>query len=550
MLGVPFRLVALVLANLFRLLQNGLRLLRRRPRWVRLALRQPLPARSVRIPPFRRRGPSLAGLADVCRDLGADAHVEGVIFELHALGGGWAQAQTLRGILGRLRAAGKRVIVHLSSPSVRHYYVACAADKVAMDESGFLDLRGLAAEVTFLGTALGKLGLEPELAYRGAYKSFAETLMRSDMSPAHHEALDAVLDRIQEELVTALAAARKVSPERAAELLTGGPYPAARALELGLVDGVGYADEVTDGKVFPVEAWLRARPRPWVRFPLHRRRRRLLVLPLHGSIVGGEGGAGRTLGSDAAERALDAATRDGSVTAVVLHVDSRGGSAPASDKIWHAVKRLAAAKPVIAYLDEVAASGGYYLALGATKIVAQPGTLTGSIGVVAGKVTIAGLYEKLGLRSVVLQRGPAAAMDLATRRYSDDEKARLTAEIDAIYAQFVRRVVDGRKLTPEAAEAVAQGRVWIGADAHARGLVDELGDVDAARALAEKLAKLRPEKTVEGALHPRHRSLFARMAAVEPGLEELAPVTALADLLALAGAGERTLLLAPRITID
>jgi len=540
-LGAPFRLLALVLANLFRLLQNGLRRLRRRPRWVRLVLRQPLPARPMRIPPFRRRGPSLAGLSDLCRDLAADAHVEGVVVELHALGGGWAHAQTLRGLLARLRSAGKRVIVHLSSPSTRHYYVACAADKIAMDESGFLDLRGLAAEVTFFGGALGKVGLEPELGYRGAYKSFAETLMRSDMSAAHREALDAVLDRIEEELVAALAA-RNLPRERAALLLAGGPYTGARALELGLVDAVGYADEVTQGNVVPVEAWLRARPRPWVRFPLHRGRRRLLVLPLHGNIVGGEGGAGRTLGSDAAERALEAATRDGGVTAVVLHVDSRGGSAPASDKIWHAVKRLAAAKPVVAYLDEVAASGGYYLALGATKIVAQPATLTGSIGVVAGKVSIAGLYEKLGLVSVVLQRGPAAAMDLATRPYSDDEKGRLAAEIDAIYAQFVRRVVDGRKLAPEAAEAAAQGRVWIGADAHARGLVDELGDVDAARALAEKLARVRPEKTVEGAVQPRRRSLLTRMVAVEPGL--LGPV---ADLFALAG--ERALLLAPWISV-
>src|SRR5262249_47257433 len=154
-----------------------------------------------------------------------------------------------------------------------------------------------------------------------------------------------------------------------------------------------------------------------------------------------------------------------------------------------------------------------------------------------------GLYEKLGLASVVLQRGAAAAMDIATHRYSDDEKGRLAAEIDAIYGQFVRRVANRRKLTPEAAEAVAQGRVWIGADAHARGLVDELGDVDAAQALAEKLARVKPEKIVDSALQPRRRSLLTRMIAAEPGL--LGPV---AEVLALAG--ERTLLLAPWISVD
>src|SRR5215470_14342711 len=188
-LGLPIRLCLLVLANLVRLLQNLARLPRRRPAWVRISLKVPLPARPPRLGPFRRRSPSLAALTETTSELAADPRVEGVVIDLHALGGGWVQAQNLRALIADLRAKGKRVVCHLTSPNLRAYFVACAADQIFMDESGFLGLRGLAAEAMFLGGALGKAGVEPQLAYRGPYKSFAETLMKDDMSAAHREAL-------------------------------------------------------------------------------------------------------------------------------------------------------------------------------------------------------------------------------------------------------------------------------------------------------------------------------------------------------------------------
>jgi protease-4 len=276
-----------------------------------------------------------------------------------------------------------------------------------------------------------------------------------------------------------------------------------------------------------VSAWLRWQLRP-LRVPRWRRRQpRVRIVALHGSIVSGEGNEWprSQLGADAAMRALAAARKDPGVGAVVLHVDSPGGSAPASDLIWREVVRLKAAKPVVAYFDDVAASGGYYLACAAHKIVAQPGTLTGSIGVVAGKMNLGGLFERVGVRTEVLTRGPAAAMLSPARGFNDEERRRLEAEVDAVYQQFLHKVAAGRGRSVDDIHAVAQGRVWTGTDAHARGLVDELGGIDAAVRLARELARLPapspsapPGFGVEDVrVAPRRRGLAGRFLPAAPG---------------------------------
>ncbi len=509
----------------------------RRPRWVVVTVKDPLPARPQgRRGWFAGPGPvSLAQLEVLVARLARDAHVQGVAFRLEAVPGGWARLATLRGVLARLRGAGKRVVVHLSSPSMREYLVATAGDTIVIDESGPLALIGIAAQASFFGGALAKVGARAEVAYRGKYKSFAETFAREDMSPAHREAMDAILDGLDAEARTMIASGRGVDAARAGELLTGGPFMPADAVSAGLADGVAYLDQLGAWldehkpagaarvpKDLPdVGAWLRWAYRPLrIPHPFRKRQRRVRVLSLHGSIVGGEGRGWprEQLGSDAAIRALDAARRDPRVAAVVLHVDSPGGSAPASDLIWRAVVRLREQKPVVACFDDVAASGGYYLACAAHKIVAQPGTLTGSIGVVAGKMNLGGLLERLGVHTETLTRGPAAAMFSATRGFSDEERRRLEAEIEALYQQFVRKVAAGRGRSVEAIDLVAQGRVWTGADAHVHGLVDALGGVDTAIGLARELAELPqpapgslPSEGVEDArVAPRRRGLASR----------------------------------------
>ena len=534
MLRAAFRLLFLnLLLNLLLLPFALASAMRRRPRWVRLDVKEPLPARPARV--GFRRGPSVASLSKTIGELAADPTLEGVMVALGPLGGGWAKAETLRGLLHRLVEKGKRVVVHLSSPGLHEYYVATAAHTIVVDESGPLGLLGLAAEVTFFGGALPKIGAEAQAEYRGPYKSFAESFLRKDMSPAHREAIDAILDDLQADLVSAIAAGRHVDAERAAALLTGGPYVAAAARDAGLVDRIAYRDELEeDLGAKPSRRRIRLR---WRRL---RPARTIRVLALHGSIVPGEGGGlpRRALAADAAARAIAAARKDPRVAAVVLHLDSRGGSAAASDLIWHEVARCGASKPVVAYLDDVAASGGYYIACAAARIVAQPGTLTGSIGVVAGKIALQGLYQRLGLSSVILTRGEVAAMNHVSRPYSAEERRRLAAEVDALYRQFVGRVAAGRGLSPAEAEAVAGGRVWSGKAAHARRLVDVLGDVDDAIRAAETLVR-RPGEHLEiedVAVAPRRR-----------GILSLLP-NALQDLIVFGG--ERALFLAPEISVD
>jgi protease-4 len=550
-LGALFRLLFLdLLGNLVLLLLDLPRWLRRRPRWVELTLKEPLPERPPRGGRLfgRRPSPSIEGLCRALEDLGKDPRLAGVVVRIESLDGGWARLQAVRGALLRFREGGKRLVAHLSSPGLREVVAASAADTVLVDESGPLGLHGLKAEVTYFTGALAKAGVTAEAEARGPYKTFAEPFVREEMSPELRETLDRLLDGFHGEAVAALAAGRKVTPARAAELLEGGPWMPADAEKAGLVDGVCYRDEIEGRlgdqvKLASLAAWRGSRlrfPRWW---PL-RRRRRVRVISLHGGIVGGEGmdGPRRLLGAEAARRTLEAARKDRGVASVVLHVDSRGGGAAASDLIWREVVRLAREKPVVACFGDVAASGGYYLACGATRIVAQPTTVTGSIGVVSAKPSLAGAYRKLGLKTEILARGEAAAMDTLSRGWSTEERRRMAAELDALYAQFVRKVAEGRRLEPAAAEAVARGRVWTGADAHARGLVDELGDAQTAIARARELARKREGERLEVEdAHPvpRRRGLLSRLLAAElpEPLGEIVETSAFAR--------ERLLFLAP-----
>jgi protease IV len=524
-LGALFRLVLVnLLGNILRLLANGPRLIRsrRRPAWAQILIKGPLPARAPHRSWLRRRRPSLEGLARAFEELGKDEHLVGVVLGLHHMSGGWARAQSLRGLVARLRARGKRVVVHLSGATLREYYAACGADAVVADESAPLSLTGMAAETTFFAGALRKAGVEAQVEYRGSYKSFAETFTREDMSAAHREAVEAILDRLDSEVVAAVAEGRKLERGVAAARMTGGPYPADEAQRLGLLDGVHYFDDLPAylGTARPpatVPEWRRRRLVPLRWKPLFPRRR-VRVIDLSGAIVPGEGsGLGRpTLGAEPAVRALEAARKNRRVAAVVMHVNSRGGSAVASDLIWRKASLLAKDKPVIAYLDDVAASGGYYISCAATKIVAQPATLTGSIGVVAGKLSLEALWGRLGLRTAILSRGEAAAMHHPSRGYTPEQRRRLAGEVEALYAQFVRKVAAGRKLDAAAAEAAAQGRVWTGADARERGLVDEMGDAEAAVELARTLGRRHPAETLEvenAHLAPRRSTLLYRLLA-------------------------------------
>ncbi len=340
----------------------------------------------------------------------------------------------------------------------------------------------------------------------------AETFTASEMSPANREALEAIADTIDGELLGALVEGRRIDRARARALVDGGPYLAAEARAGGLLDGVLYRDQVAahlgvegqgrqsgllqgptgkEARTMEAASWLRTRPR-WLRLGMPRRK--VAVLTLGGTIVPGEGASmlQETCGATPSVRALDRLREDHRVAAVVLHVDSRGGSSAASDLIWRGVARLGAAKPVVAYFGDVAASGGYYIAVPCAWIVAQRATLTGSIGVIAGKMSLERLLGRLGVGTGLITRGRAAAMNSVRRRYDDAERERLRAEIAGVYRQFVEKVAAGRKRTTDAIDAVAQGRVWTGEAAAERGLVDALGAIGEAVRAAEERARRKP----------------------------------------------------------
>ncbi len=483
---------------------NALALSRGRPVYVLVDLSGEYPEYRPRTPWWVRRRPeSLEDLRGRLRVLAADPAVAGLVVTVSDLRAGLATVQSLRRALAGVRAAGKRVIAYLPEASTHIYYTASVADAVIMPESGTLNLVGLALEATFLGDALARLGVTGEFEQIAEYKTAVEPLVREAMPAPMREALNAVLDSVYDDMTARIAEARRLTPADLRRAVCDAPLPARAARDAGLIDATLYEDELPDylaeGNRVPALV-------PWglVRRRLRRPLRRLGAAPaigvitVRGPIHMGESrvrplslplpfGAGETAGHATVIRAIRAAEHDRRFGAIVLAVDSPGGSALASDLIWRAVARANRVKPVVAFLGNVAASGGYYVAAAARRIVCLPGTLTGSIGVIGGKFNIRHLAERAGVHRELLARGEAAALFSPFMPFSAADRRRLRALMEDIYERFVARVAEGRALAPEAVRAVARGRVWTGRQAHGHGLVDQLGDftdaLDAAKHL-------------------------------------------------------------------
>ena len=428
-----------------------------------------------------------------------DDNVRGIVLQLDQIAFSFAQLEEVRATVLRAKANGKSVVAYLNrSTGNAAYLLATAADEIYLHPATGLDLIGLSAELLFLRETLDIVGVEPQVASRGRFKSAPETFTRTGSSPANREQTDALLDDLSGAWAQGIADGRGKELERMWELIDGGPYTAAEALELGLVDGLVYPDELedrldeafTEDHELTDEYGLQDESSGW------KPAREIAVVRVTGTIVTGDSstpglfGGGFTAGSDSISRQLRKARRTDSVKAVVLRVDSPGGSSFASDDIWRAVEQLKEAdKPVVVSMGGTAASGGYYVSAGADRILANPSTITGSIGVYAGPIpSLAGLFEKLGVHSEVYTRGRRAAMWSLSKPLDEQEFAALDRLVGETYSQFKQRVSDGRDMDLEAVEVVAQGRVWSGQAALDNGLVDELGGfleaIDAAREAA------------------------------------------------------------------
>jgi protease-4 len=473
-----------------------------------------------------------------------DANVRALYLEINGLGVGWGKLHELRHAVADFRAAGKKAFAYLESGDAKDYLLALACDEVCQPEAGWLMLTGLRAEVSFFKNLFNKIGVEADMLQMGDFKGAAEPFTRSSMSPEFRGQFEKVLDDFYEksfvEVIVRSRPAKKWDAERVKGLIDDGPYTATRAREAGLVDRVAYEDQFRDA----IKRELKAerldiarnygRPKPEsLDFsnpfkliatiqkmmeppkPAETKGPRIAVVYAVGAIVTGKGGGGLfgtdLVGSETMVNAIRQAEEDETVKAIVLRVDSPGGSALASDLIWNELRR--SKKPVVASMSDTAASGGYYISMAAKKIYAEPGTLTGSIGVVGGKIVLGGLEKKVGLDTEIIRRGANSTIFSTTTPFTESERKAMTALMKDVYDQFLTKTLEGRKragkeMSRDELEKLAGGRLWTGRQAKENGLVDELGTLADAVAAAKELAGLGKDAKADLLILPRPRSFL------------------------------------------
>jgi protease IV len=467
--------------------------------------------------PFGRPPLTYRAFLEILKKAETDPAIQAVLLEPRGLEIGAAKVQGIREALGRLRHSGKKVYVFAEDLDTAGMVIAASADRVVMPESGTLALEGPAAEVPYLKGLFDLLGIQWLVVQEKEYKTAFEGFVRDRMSPAMREELTAIIDQRYEETIDAIALGRRIAAEKVREAIDRTLIPAAKARELGLVDRIQYRDQfeedlrkdlggpVTVRQDYGREAKELDVSNPFALFGqmvrilsgTETRKKetgpRIALIYAEGTITSGKsqgspfGGDGM-VGSDTLVKAIDEAAGDDGVKAIVLRIDSPGGSGAASDMIWRALVRARERKPVIASMSDVAASGGYYIAMAAQTIVAEPGTLTGSIGVIAARPSLARLLGFWGVRVERVARGKNAGLMDIFSDPDDAEKETLTSFVADFYKDFVAKVAKSRALPVEEVEKVARGRVWTGAQARERKLVDELGGLERAIEIAREKA--------------------------------------------------------------
>jgi len=466
----------------------------------------------------------LPDLLDGLKRASSDDRVRALIVKVGGSRMGLAMTQELREAVAGFRASGKLAVAWAESfgefvRGNQPYYLATGFDRIYLQSSGMLGLTGVAIERVFLHDALEKLGIDFQSAKRHEYKSAADQLTETGYTGPAREAEARLAESVTEQLAAAIAEGRGITVEQARDALRRGPFRPAQALSEGLIDAVYYRDEVYDQvrKDTAADAtllYLQRYQRMHALGDLPKRvrsgivdlapgahERFVAVIYAHGAIRQGRSGRGfgaGGMGSDTVAAALRAAAADEGAKAVVLRVNSPGGSYTASDVIWREVVRIrAAGKPVVVSMGDVAASGGYFISAPADVIVTQPGTITGSIGVITGKPVLRDLFGRAGVATDTIADGAVnATMFSSSRPFSEGEWSRLNEWLDAVYADFTDKVASGRRLSPERVHELARGRVWSGADAVANGLADSAGGMREAVAIARKRGGLPDDSPV------------------------------------------------------
>ena len=490
---------------------------------------------------------------DQLSQLAADGRTAGVLLEIENPEMGMAKIEELHAAIGQFRQAGKQAVAILGAEGLSGYLVASACDRIILAPSGLLLVAGLQAETFFFKDLLDKIGVQGDFLAMGKYKSAAEALTRSSWSEAAREATESLVSDLYEQMAMMIAAGRRMEPESVKNTIDLGPFTAEDALRYGLVDELAYEadfllalEEKSGGAIRVRDVELREKPPLEEINPFN-------LLSLFGGAKPGKAApsskatkiaviyaVGPILSIDPQDllfpdgmaitprqmsKHLKECLDDPSIRAIILRIDSPGGDATAADLIWRQTRQIRKQKPIVASMSDVAASGGYYIAMGADRVVAQPGTITGYIGVVGGKLVLGGLYEKLGISTQSASRGQNAGILSSTTAFSDSERAAFQRFLSAIYEEFVAKAAESRGMSAADLEAVAQGRVWTGRQAFKADLVDELGGMETALALAKELAGLPADRAVEIVVYPKQlgiielmqKLLGAQAAATGPG---------------------------------
>lgn len=464
--------------------------------------------------------PTLRAVLSALERASEDQRVVALIAKIGGGSIGFAQAQELRDAIVAFRAKGKTAVAFAEtfgevSPGNGGYYLATAFEQIYLQPSGDIGLTGLIAEASFVRGTFDKLGVVPRIDHRYEYKNAKNTFTETKFTEAHREATQKIIDSLFSQIVRGIAETRKIKEDELRALIDRGPFFGKEAIEAKLIDQLAYRDEAysvvkekagKDAQLLYLGKYLERAGSPYEKGETIAliygvggvQRGKSEFNPLSGS---------QTMGSDTVTAAFRAAIDDKKVKAILFRVDSPGGSYVASDAIWRETLRAKqAGKPVIVSMGNVAGSGGYFVAMAADKIVAQPGTITGSIGVVGGKWITSDFWAKLGITFDSIQTSKNAAMWTGAKDYSKEEWARLQTWLDRVYEDFTGKVAEGRKLPKEKVLAIAKGRIWSGEDAKANGLIDEVGGYTTALKFAREAAKIPADAKIKLKVFPEPKS--------------------------------------------
>ena len=444
----------------------------------------------------------------------SDPHIDALVVKIGPLATGWGKLEEIRSHILAFRTSGKPSICYLGGDGIGNleYYVASACDKIWLVPTAPVSIHGMMAEALFLRGTLDKLKIYPDYYHIAEYKTASNQLTEKKFTPAHREEVDSLLHGIYNQYLTETSQARNMDRAAFEKLVEQGPLSADYALNGKLVDRLAYWDQVQD--------FVREKTKDWNPVKLGRYRgqikneggTKIAVVHATGLIVSGQSGnapgGGAIMGSESVAADLRKAREDSGIKAIVLRVDSGGGSAVASEVIRREVVLAKGVKPVVVSMSDVAASGGYWIAMSANKIVADPNTITASIGVLGGKLNVSGLYSMLGLSTDSIATSENASIFSAQQNFTPAQQKLIQKSLQDVYANFTKGVAEGRHMTVEAVDKIGKGRVWTGAQGKELGLVDELGDLDRAVEVAKQLAGVPADRRVRIVRFPEEKTFL------------------------------------------